>query len=135
MFAAPACLELRRFRNADGRGCVLDEIPRIAYHDPFTGVVASPGDSVLTPRRPSIARTLVLLAGIRTRSCSGRPQVSVKKLVDAMPRIAQHVLAAEVMKFARVHHERNQIALVFLESLIHEPDRLEERHVDVRGAM
>src|SRR5688572_6435951 len=49
------------------------------------------------------------------------PQVGVEELVDALPRIAQYVLAREVVELARVRHERDEAALAFLQKLIHEP--------------
>lgn len=67
MVAGPACLSFVASGNADGRGCVLDEIPRIGHHDPFTGLVAYPGDSVLAEAHldaPQTARTPVLFSGL-----------------------------------------------------------------------
>ena len=52
-----------------------------------------------------------------------------------MPRVAQHVLAREVVEFARVGHERHQIALALLQQLVNQPHRVQIRHVDIRRAV
>jgi len=54
--------------------------------------------------------TSTRLDGARGR----RSQVDVEEVVDAMPGIAQNVFAGKVVKFARVHHESNEIDLALL---------------------
>src|SRR5690349_5601291 len=60
-----------------------------------------------------------------------RPQVGGEELVHAVPGVAQHVLAREVVELARVRHERHEAALSFLEQLINETHRVQVRHVHV----
>ena len=89
---------VRRSRDADGRECVLDEVPidaellRVAPHDPVHGLVAAPDDPVLrgpTPGRPeSEPRGLSVCFRSSAGRCRGRSQVRVEKLVHAVPRIA-----------------------------------------------
>jgi len=43
-----------------------------------------------------------------------RSQVGIEEVVHAMPGVAECMFASEVVKFARVHHEGNEIALTFL---------------------
>src|SRR5215467_13021256 len=57
------------------------------------------------------SRLLVCLGSYRLHG--RRVQVSVKKIVDAVPSVQQHVFAAEVVKFTGVDHEGNEVALVF----------------------
>lgn len=52
-----------------------------------------------------------------------------------MPGIEQDVLAAEIVKFAWVEHERNQISFMFFQRFVHQPDGLEERNVYVGSAV
>src|SRR6266403_2787066 len=53
----------------------------------------------------------------------GRTQIGVEKVRHAMPGVTQNVFAAKVMKFARVHHESDEIAFTFLQGFVDEPDR------------
>src|SRR5262245_10530794 len=59
-------------------------------------------------------------------------QVRLEEVVHPMPRVTQYVLAREVVELTRIRHERDQVALSFLEQLVHEPHRVQVRHVDVR---
>lgn len=52
-----------------------------------------------------------------------------------MPSVEQDVFAREVVKLARINHEGDQVALVFLQGFIHQPDGFEERNIYVGGAM
>jgi len=38
--------------------------------------------------------------------------VQREEIIDAMPCVAQHVLARKVVEFARIHHEGDQIAVL-----------------------
>ena len=51
----------------------------------------------------------ISVAGRRSAS-----QIRLEKVVDAMPRVSQNVLACEVMKLAGINHEGDQIAFVLL---------------------
>ena len=61
--------------------------------------------------------------------------MQVEKVVDAVPGVAEDVFAAEVVKLARVDHEVDERALIFLEGFVHQPDGFEEGDVDVGGAV
>src|SRR5205807_10098883 len=69
------------------------------------------------------------------RRCRTRSEVGVEKIFDAMPCVAEHVLAREVMELARVRHEGNKVAFLVLQQLIDQPHGVEVRNVNVRGAM
>src|SRR4051812_399854 len=58
-------------------------------------------------------------------------QVLCEETIDALPRIAQHLRAREVVELARVDHEVNQAALPFRERGVDQADRMQIRHVDV----
>ena len=59
----------------------------------------------------------------------------VEEVVDAVPGVAEDMFATEVVKFAGVNHEIHERAFAFLEGLVDEPHRFEERDVDIRGAV
>ena len=61
--------------------------------------------------------------------------MQVEEIVDAVPRVAQNVLAREVVELARIDHERDEIAFAVFSELVNEPDRFQERHVHVGGAV
>ena len=62
-------------------------------------------------------------------------QVLIKKTLNAVPCVAQDVRACEVVEFAGIGHERNEVALPFLHQLIDQAHRVEVRDVHVGGAM
>ena len=64
-----------------------------------------------------------------------RTKVRLEEVVDAAPRIAQHVLAREVVELARVGHERHEVALPLSQQLVYEPYGMQVRHVHVGRAV
>jgi len=69
------------------------------------------------------------------RGCVGDEQVLGEKFIYAMPGVAQHVSAAEVVKFSRINHKSQKVTLAFLQRFIDEPNRFQEGHVNVGGAV
>ena len=62
-------------------------------------------------------------------------QVRVEEILHPVPGVAQHVLPRKVVELAGIGHERDEIALSFLQQLINQPDGMEIRHIDVRRAV
>src|SRR6266852_8198351 len=96
------------------------------------------------PRASALGCTLALLrsnlplngaATIALRLGAHPAQVECKKLVDSVPRVAQNVLAAEVVELAGIDHELDELTFVLLQRLIHQPHRLQEWHVYVGRAV
>src|SRR5215470_1708921 len=58
-------------------------------------------------------------------------QVISEKAIHPMPCVVEHVLTSEVMKFARVHHERYQRTFPFFERFVDEPDGFKIGNVNV----
>jgi len=62
-------------------------------------------------------------------------QVITEEVIHPMPCVVKNVRACEVVKFARIHHERKQVAFAFLERLVNEPHRFEIGNVNVSRPM
>ena len=48
-------------------------------------------------------------------------QMRRKEFIHAPPGVAEHVFPAEVVELAGIHHECDEITLVFLQRFVHEP--------------
>src|SRR5829696_8937890 len=81
-----------------------------------------------TTRAIAIARMCAVYRSLR--ACRA-PQVGIEKVFDPLPRVAQDVLAGEVVELARIGHERDEIAFAFLQQLIYLPHRVQVRDVHV----
>src|SRR5919198_3475274 len=69
------------------------------------------------------------------RRCRTRSEVGVEETFDAVPRVAEHVLAREVVELARVRHEGNEVAFLVLQQLVDQPHGVQVRNVHVRRAV
>src|SRR5436305_3587188 len=81
------------------------------------------------------ATTMLANATLVRCACSGIHQVLPKEFIDTPPCIPEDRLTVEVVEFARVHHEVDEIALVQFQSLINQADRLQVWHVHVSGSV
>src|SRR5205814_433426 len=77
---------------------------------------------------PGAAIAAIAVSSSNARRIEGivplRHEVRVEELLDAMPGVAQHVLAGEVMELARIRHELHQAALAVLQQFIDQADRV-----------
>ena len=62
-------------------------------------------------------------------------KMRIPELVDSVPGVVEDVLSREVMEFARIHHERNQIAFSVFHQFVDQFHGVEIRNVDIRSAM
>jgi hypothetical protein len=76
-----------------------------------------------------------LLFGLRRSGLLRVLKSGREEAIHAFPRVPDDVFAAEVVKFAGVHHEGDQIALLLSQRFIDKANRLEEGNIDIASAV